>query len=203
MSVPDNSIRDTAHQCPPQSALPPAAHHYQPCPYLLCHLDYLHFGSPFSEVGLLNSPPRLLYTLYLLLEHLLGRASVLPEHIFEVGRRGGGRDWHTSSHGAHVQLGGGPLSEIRCGSGSQLGLLRTVGGQKDGGRKDAHRFYCPPCFMRSGFLAKSRLRLVGEFAGVPSLKNSGLGFKEGGIKPRPEGSVFTTLSINLVVIGRL
>ena len=49
--------------------------------------------------------------------------------------------------------------------------------------------------------------MVGDFASVPSLKNSGLGFKEGEIKPRPEGSVFitvfTTLSIDLVVIGRL
>jgi hypothetical protein len=53
------------------------------------------------------------------------------------------------------------------------------------------------------FLAKRRLRLVGDFASVPSLKNSGLGFKEGEIKPRPEGSAFTTLSINLVVIDRL
>ena len=58
-----------------------------------------------------------------------------------------------------------------------------------------------------GFFAKRRLRMVGDFASVPSLKNSGLGFKEGEIKPRPEGSVFitvfTTLSIDLVVIGRL
>jgi hypothetical protein len=53
------------------------------------------------------------------------------------------------------------------------------------------------------FLAKRKLRIVGDVASVPSLKNSGLGFKEGGIKPRPEGSVFTTLSINLVVISRL
>jgi hypothetical protein len=57
--------------------------------------------------------------------------------------------------------------------------------------------------MCSGFLAKSRLRLVDEFASVPSLKNSALGFKEGGIKPRAEDSVFIILSINLVVIGRL
>jgi hypothetical protein len=49
---------------------------------------------------------------------------------------------------------------------------------------------------------QSRLRLVGVFASVPSLE-LGPSFKEGGIKPRHEGSVFTTLSINLVAIDRL
>ena len=51
--------------------------------------------------------------------------------------------------------------------------------------------------------SQSRFRLVDVFASVPSRKNSGRGFKEGGIKPRPEGSVFAILSINLVVIDRL
>ena len=46
------------------------------------------------------------------------------------------------------------------------------------------------------------LRLVCLFARVPR-SNSGRGFKEGEIKPRPEGSVFITLSINLVAIDRL
>jgi hypothetical protein len=65
------------------------------------------------------------------------------------------------------------------------------------------RLLLPSTPERGFFLEKSRLRLVGDFASVPSLKNSGLGFKEGGITPRPEGAVFTTLSINLVLIDRL
>jgi hypothetical protein len=36
------------------------------------------------------------------------------------------------------------------------------------------------------------LRLLGVFARVPSLKNSGRGFKEGEIKPLPESSLFTS-----------
>ena len=75
----------------------------------------------------------------------------------------------------------------------------------EGAFSDSREQEASYCFhpLPSDFLAKRRLRLVGEFASVRSVKNSGLGFKEGGIKPRPEGSVFTTLSINLVVIGRL
>ena len=101
----NHGIRDASHQSPPYPAVAPAAHHYQPSPYLLGHFDYLLLGSPFPQVGLLNSPPRLLYPLGLLLERLLGLASVFPEHIFEVG----GVleqlvEWVIRSHGEHVQL---------------------------------------------------------------------------------------------------
>jgi hypothetical protein len=46
---------------------------------------------------------------------------------------------------------------------------------------------CPPSIQYG-------LSLLGVFAKVPSLKNSGRDFKEGEIKPLPESSLFTSAS---------
>src|SRR3712207_9194496 len=52
VGVADDGVRDTAHEGPSDTAQPSAAHHYQPCTYLLGQGDDLFVRFPHPEMGL-------------------------------------------------------------------------------------------------------------------------------------------------------
>src|SRR5918994_354420 len=142
VGVPDNRLRNTAHQRPPYGAQTSATYHDRPCTYLLAQPHDLLIWISRLEVRLGHLPPGRPDLLGLLLKERTGfplglfedRAHDLPG--VEVmspelpGRRKNVDDVHFRA-GVLGELGGG-----LCG---QTSLLGAVGGQQDLRRKYAHR----------------------------------------------------------------
>src|SRR5918992_4941375 len=70
VGMPHNRVRDAAHQRSPDPTQAPAAHYYQPCPYLLGQRDDRRGYPSLYQMLLSYRAPGRAYLLYLSLKHL-------------------------------------------------------------------------------------------------------------------------------------
>src|SRR5918995_1469759 len=70
VGMPNYRVRNAAHQSSPHPPAPPAAHHYQTGPQILCQVDDLSFYLSHRQMRLCDCPTSRTYPLHFLIEHL-------------------------------------------------------------------------------------------------------------------------------------
>src|SRR5215203_1920481 len=136
VSVPHDRVRDASHQGAPYSPQTSASQYYQSSTNILPYSEDSLVWSSHPEVFSRNGSPGLFNPPYLLVEQALAHLlDLLIVWLLEIEVHGvvvgGVRGILCTQDEDHVQLGGGLIGKIHCGTGSQGGLFRAVCGQED------------------------------------------------------------------------